>query len=304
MRGTYPISDTLGYLLLSHNYTNNQAKKQNHCYTKSYMKVAIQGQAGSFHDMVAKQWYGETTEIIPCLTFNEVFLAYQQKEADAIVTAVENTIYGSINEVYQLIEECNAPIIGEVKQSIDQMLIANKGTKLSDITEVYSHPVALAQCRGWLRENLPNAKLIEFFDTAGAVEFVKHEKRTDIASIASKQAALIYGLPVIHSSIQDSSHNITRFLILEPKPVPAGANRSSLIITTDHRPGALAEVLNIFAEANVNLAKLQSQPIVGQPWNYKFFIVVDTAGDELHKILDEIRANKHQVTVLGEYHSA
>lgn len=265
------------------------------------MRVAIQGQAGSFHEQVAKQWYGDKTEIVSCTTFNDVFAAYANGHADAIVTAVENSIYGSINDVYSLIEECEAPIVGEVKLPIDQMLITRPGAKLSGITEVYSHPVALAQCRSWLHTHVPNAELIEFFDTAGAVEYIKSEKQSHMAAIAGAQAAALYGMPILRRSVQDSSHNITRFLVLEPSEPPVGANRASLVVTTSHKPGALVEVLQVFALAGINLAKLQSQPIVGEPWNYKFFIVVDCAGQKLYDLIAHIEKSDHSVTLLGEY---
>ncbi len=268
------------------------------------MLVAIQGQAGSFHEQVAKQWYGNSVDILPCTTFREVFDAYAAGEADAIVTAVENTIYGSINEVYQLIDACEAPIVGEVKLAIDQMLIARPGTKLSDITEVYSHPVALAQCQKWLKKHLPQAELIEFFDTAGAVEFIKEEGAHHMAAIASKQAAMLYDVPILAPSIQDSRDNITRFLILQPTATTPDANRASLVITTSHQPGALVEVLQVFASSGVNLAKLQSQPIIGQPFNYKFFMVVDCAGEPLYRLVEQIEKSDHQVTLLGEYAAA
>lgn len=268
------------------------------------MIVAIQGLEGSFHEQVAKQWYGESVDILPCTTFRDVFDAYAAGDVDAIITAVENTIYGSINEVYQLIEPCEAPIVGEVKLAIDQMLIARPGTKLSDITEVYSHPVALAQCQKWLKKHLPHAEAIEFFDTAGAVEFIKEEGQPHMAAIAGERAANLYGLPILERSIQDSRDNITRFLVLEPTDTPAGATRSSLLVTTSHKPGALVEVLQVFANAGVNLAKLQSQPILGQPFNYKFFIVVDCAGEPLYDLVEHIEKSDHQVTLLGEYIAA
>lgn len=268
------------------------------------MLVAIQGQAGSFHEQVAKQWYGNSVDILPCTTFREVFGAYARGDVDAIVTAVENTIYGSINEVYQLIEACDAPIVGEVKLSIEQMLVARPGTKLSDITEVYSHPVALAQCQEWLKKHLPNAEIIEFFDTAGAVEFIKEEGARHIAAIAGEQAARLYDMPILARSIHDSSDNITRFLVLEPTDASSGADRSSLVVTTSHQPGSLVEVLQVFASAGINLAKLQSQPIIGKPFNYKFFIVVDCAGDPLYKLVEQIEKSDHQVTLLGEYKAA
>lgn len=268
------------------------------------MRVAIQGIAGSFHEQVVRQWYGDTARIVPCTTFRDVFMAYQQGDADAIVVATENTIYGSINEVYQLVEACDAPIIGEVTLAIDQMLIGNSGVALHDITGVYSHPVALAQCSTWLQKNLPQAELVEFFDTAGAVEYVKEEKLTHAAAIASGQAAAHYQLKVLAHSIQDNTDNMTRFLIIEPTSSPSEANRSSLVLTTSHRPGALVEVLQVFAQAGVNLAKLQSQPIIGQSFTYKFFIVVDAAGPQLYDLVTKIEQDGHQVTLLGEYRAA
>lgn len=268
------------------------------------MIVAIQGISGSFHDQVAHRWYGNAVDILPCTTFREVFEAYANGEADAIVTAVENTLYGSINEVYQHIEVCEAPIIGEVKLAIEQMLITRPGTKLGDISEVYSHPVALAQCEKWLKKHLPQAEIIEFYDTAGAVEFLKEEGSANMAAIAGEQAATLYDMPILERSIQDSRDNLTRFLILEPLDPPIDATRASLVITTSHKPGALVEVLQVFAKAGVNLAKLQSQPIIGQPFNYKFFIVVDCAGEKLYQLIDTIEKSDHQVTLLGEYKAA
>lgn len=268
------------------------------------MIVAIQGIPGSFHEQVAKEWYGASVTILPCTTFREVFEAYANGEADAIVTAVENTLYGSINEVYQHIEACEAPIIGEVKLTIEQMLITRPGAALKNITEVYSHPVALAQCEQWLKKHLPQAEIIEFYDTAGAVEFIKEEGEAHMAAIAGEQAATLYDMPILERSIQDSRDNLTRFLILEPLDPPHDASRASLVITTSHKPGALVEVLQVFAGAGVNLAKLQSQPIIGQPFNYKFFIVVDCAGEPLYKLINTIEKSDHQVTLLGEYKAA
>lgn len=265
------------------------------------MIVAIQGQAGSFHEQAAQKWYGSSIDILPCTTFGDVFAAYARGEVDAIVTAVENTIYGSINQVYQYIEDCEAPIVGEVKLDITQLLIGLPGTKLADITEIYSHPVALAQCRSWLSTNMPQAELVEFFDTAGAVEYVKSAGEPHMAAIAGERAARLYDMAIIHNSIQDSSDNITRFLVLEPTSTAADADQASLVVTTSHSPGALVEVLQIFADAKVNLAKLQSQPIVGKPWQYKFFMVVDCVGDKLYQLVNDIESNDHQVTLLGEY---
>lgn len=267
------------------------------------MKIAIQGQAGSFHADVAAQWYGSDSTLVPCTTFADVFDAYALGEADAMVVAVENTVYGSINEVYQLIESCGVPIVGEVKLPVAQQLIAQSGARPEDITEIYSHPVALAQCRDTLARLCPNAVLIEYFDTAGAVEYVASLDSPTVAAIASRNAAKLYGLPVLHPDVHDSNTNITRFLALDEKVTPPDPNRSSIVVTTNHKPGALLEVLQVFADAGINLAKLQSQPIVGQPWKYKFFIVADTADLVLHEALKRIKKSDHQVTLLGEYHA-
>lgn len=265
------------------------------------MNIAIQGQGGSFHDHVAMQWFKSACDIVPCTSFADVFEAYESGDADAIVCAVENTIYGSINEVYQLIEDCSAPIIGEVKLQVNQHLIGLGSATPKTITEIYSHPVALAQCRNFLSAHYPHAELIEYFDTAGAVEFVKSLNSPTAAAIAGEQAATLYGLPVIAKNIQDSEHNHTRFLILQATDTDPRANRAALVVTTTHKPGALAEVLNTFAAAGVNLEKLQSQPIVGKPWEYKFYMVVDTAGSALRAVVEQIEKSDHAVALLGEY---
>lgn len=267
----------------------------------SQMKIAIQGQDGSFHAAVARQWYKDSCELVPCATFSDVFSAYNNGEADAIVVAVENTTYGSINEVYQLVEDCELPIIGEVALPIDQQLIAGQNASLESITEVYSHPVALAQCREFIEKNLPNAETIEYFDTAGAVEYIKSLDSPNVAAIASKDASELHMMPIIVSNIQDSKNNITRFLILEDRDSDPSSNRASLLVTTSHKPGALVEVLQEFAKENINLAKLQSQPIQNKPWNYKFFMVVDCAGEKLRNVVAKIEKTDHEVTLLGEY---
>jgi len=268
------------------------------------MRIAIQGQAGSFHEQAAKQWYGPDATIVPCVTFGDVFQAYAHGQADAIVVAVENTIYGTINETYRHIESCGAPVVGEVTLAIQQALVTNPGTKLEDITAVYSHPVALSQCQHFLREHLPQATQIEYFDTAGAVEFIKQQDSPHLAAIASEAAAQLYNMPILKRHIQDAQDNITRFLVLDQITTVTDANRATLVVTTTHQPGSLLEILRTFANQSINLASLQSQPIIGQPWNYKFFITVDTAGPSLRRAINKITATGHKVTLLGEYQTA
>ena len=268
------------------------------------MRIAIQGQAGSFHEQAAKQWYGSDITIVPCMTFGDVFQAYARSKADAVVVAVENTIYGTINETYRHIESCSAPIVGEVTLAIQQTLITNPGTKLEDITAVYSHPVALSQCHQFLQEYLPQAAQIEYFDTAGAVEFIKQQGSPHLAAIASEAAAQLYNMPILKHHIQDAQDNITRFLVLDQITTATDTDRATLVVTTAHQPGNLLEILRTFADQSINLTSLQSQPIVGQPWNYKFFMTVDAAGPSLHRAINKITSTGHKITLLGEYLAA
>ena len=261
------------------------------------MRIAI-------HEQAAKQWYGPDATVVPCMTFGDVFQAYAHGEADAIIVAVENTIYGTINETYRHIESCSAPIVGEVTLTIQQMLITNPGTTLEDITAVYSHPVALSQCQHFLREHLPQATQIEYFDTAGAVEFIKQQDSPHPAAIAGETAAQLYNVPILKRHIQDTQDNITRFLVLDQTTTVTDANRATLMVTTAHQPGSLLEILRTFANQSINLASLQSQPIVGQPWNYKFFMTVDAAGPSLQRAINKISSTGHKITLLGEYLAA
>lgn len=263
------------------------------------MRIAIQGVRASFHDEAARQWFGDDIEIVPCDTFGEVFEAVNRHDADAAVVAIENSLYGGINQVYDLIESYRYPIIGEIHLAIHQQLI---GTPGSVITHIYSHAVALAQCEAFLEVTYPDAERIEYHDTAAAVEFIKNHGDPHAAAIASSAAAESYDMSVICEDIEDNPANFTRFLVIKPDGAPpADANRASLVITTKNRPGSLAHVLTAFADKSVNLSKLLSRPIVGEPWKYRFYIVVDTAGSELHEALAAAKPHCTSQVILGEY---
>jgi prephenate dehydratase len=266
------------------------------------MRVAIQGQLGSFHHQVAKQWFGNDVQILPAETFSEVFGMLNRHETTLAIVAIENSLYGSINEVYDLIESHNYPIVGEIYLRIEQQLVALPDAKTTDITHVYSHPVALAQCENYLDTHFPNAERIEHHDTAGSVEFVKNSNDKSMAAIAGRVAAQTYNLPILCENIEDNKANFTRFLVIDTNAKPVvHADKASLVIQTNHQPGALANVLAAFADRGVNLTKLQSRPIIGKAWRYKFYIDVETGGEQLKHLLDGIRANGTTVTILGQY---
>jgi prephenate dehydratase len=269
------------------------------------MRVAIQGEAGSFHHQVAKQWFGNDVSIVPGETFGEVFATLARFEADMVVTAVENSLYGSINEVLDLLESYQFAVVGEVFLRVGQQLIGLPGADLKNITKIYSHPVALAQCEQFLESNLPHAERIEHHDTAASVEFVKKLGDSHAAAIAGETAATLHGLPVLARDIEDNKANYTRFLVLSPRAERVtGANKASLVITTDHAPGALGRVLAAFAGRGANLTKLQSRPIIGEPWKYRFYLDVETSPQILADTLAEIKKEGVETTVLGTYVAA
>jgi prephenate dehydratase len=269
------------------------------------MRVAIQGEQGSFHHQVAKGWFGDDVQILPAETFDDVFGMLNRHETTKAIVAIENSLYGSINDVYDLIESHRYPIVGEVYLRIEQQLISLPNVKPNDITHIYSHPVALAQCEHYLDMHFPNAERIEHHDTAASVEFIKNKSDKSMAAIAGRVAAELHDLPILAENIEDNKANYTRFLVLDASNQPANnSNKASLVVQTNHRPGALAHVLTVFADAGVNLTKLQSRPIIGKVWQYRFYIDVETSGEKLHSLMRQIEENGATVAVLGEYKSA
>lgn len=263
------------------------------------MRIAIQGDIASFHHAAAIKWLNADAAIVPCETFDEVFGKLNRHEAEIGLVAIENSLYGGINHVYDLIESHRYPIIGEVHLPVHQQLI---GTPNHAITHIYSHPVALAQCQEYLEINYPDAIRVEYHDTAAAVEYIKQQDNPALAAIASREAAVHHDVPIITENIEDNPANFTRFLVVQPDGVvPSNADRTSLVITTNHTPGALARILTIIADNNINLSKLQSRPIIGEPWRYRFYLVLDTAGEPLHAVLRQLKPLTESLTILGEY---
>lgn len=270
-------------------------------------KVAIQGTAGSFHEAAARSFFGnKPTQLVPCDTFRSVFTTLQNNDADVAVVAIENSLYGSIHDVYDHLVTTHAHIVGEVLLPVHQQLIVLSDTvKLSDISEIYSHPAALDQCRNWLHTHLPNAELIEYYDTAGAVEYIATKKLDHAAAIASTQAAHLHKLVVIAKNIEDDPSNTTRFIVIAKEKVQEDeANKASLLLITSHQPGALHAALGIFAANNCNLTKIESRPIRGQKFRYQFIVDVQVSRDQLITISTELEQQNCRLTLLGHYRSS
>lgn len=267
--------------------------------------VAIQGAAGSFHHLAAQKWFGENVRIVSCKSFADVFGALETRRAGCAIVAIENSLYGSVSEVYDLLLTHNYPIIGELPEHIHQQLIGYEGTRPDAITRVYSHPVALNQCRKFLDAWLPGAERIEYHDTAESVAFIKSLNDPTAAAIASHTAARLHEMKILHTNIEDETTNFTRFLILRPGAEAVdSANKASLVLRTDHSPGALHRALGVFASLGINMTKLQSRPIRGRVFKYQFFVDIEADAEQLAIAVERLTAQECEVTVLEHYKAA
>lgn len=268
------------------------------------LKIAIQGVRGSNHHQVAMNYFGEDIDLVECLSFDSLVDQLLNKRADKAVMAIENSIAGSIIPNYALLYKNNLHIIGEYYLNIHHNLIVYKGQSLENIEEVHSHPMALLQCKEFLK-SYPDIKLVEAVDTAETAERIQKHQLKKIAAIAPKAAAELYDLDIIASEIQTISNNSTRFIIIKTKnkelPI-SEINKASLRFITDHKRGSLAAILNVMSDCNLNLTKIQSLPVIEQPWKYSFFVDVTFDAYENYakaKSLLDIMAEDFKV--LGEY---
>ena len=277
-----------------------------------YMKkVAIQGVSGAFHEIAARQYFkGEEIEILPCITFKDLFKALEADDSLLGIIAIENTIAGSLLQNHNLLRESGCLIIGEYKLRIEHNLAVLPGQRIEDIEEVYSHPIALMQCEDFLDAH-KHMKAIESEDTALSAKKITDDKIAKRAAICSSLAAENYGLEIIAKGIETNKRNFTRFLLIaEPsiaKKMTFGnqLDKSSLVFTLPHEEGSLAKVLSILSFYNVNLTKIQSLPIIGREWEYQFYINL-TFDDysRYRQSLDAIRPLTKDFQELGEYKAA
>lgn len=271
------------------------------------LKIAIQGIKGSNHHQVARDYFGENIELVECMSFDDLVAQTLSGRADKAVMAIENSIAGSIIPNYNLVFHNNLHIIGEHYLNIHHNLMVFKGQKIEDIKEVHSHPMALLQCKEFLK-CYPEIKMVEAVDTAEtALQIQKNQLKT-IAAIAPKAAAELYDLEIIASEIQTITNNSTRFIILKTKNKEwphDQINKASIRFIADHKRGSLAAILNVMSDCSLNLTKIQSLPVIERPWKYAFFVDV-TFEQYAHfskaKSLLEIMTEEFKV--LGEYKNA
>lgn len=271
-------------------------------------RIAIQGIKGSFHDIAAHTYFkNEEIELLCCETFDKLFATMKKDNSLLALVAIENTIAGSLLHNYELLRESGLTIVGEQKLHIEHSIMCLPSDNLENITEVNSHPVALAQCRGYLDKH-PAMKVVEVDDTAGAAETISRLRMHGHAAICSKSAAAIYGMKVLEEGVEDNKHNYTRFLVLcDPWSADImrdvhRANKSSLVFALPHEEGSLSQILSIFSFYKINLTKIQSLPIIGREWEYRFYVDV-TFDDPMRyrQAIDAARPLTSDFRILGEY---
>ncbi len=271
-------------------------------------RIAIQGIIGSFHDIAAHQYFeGDQIQLICCSTFEEVF---EQMKLDPTVigmTAIENTIAGSLLHNYELLRASGTTVVGEHKLHISHCICCLPDDSWDTIAEVHSHPVALMQCRQFLSRH-PQIKNVEGEDTAGSARCIMDNRQHGVAAICSAEAARLYGMKILEDHIEDNKHNFTRFLVTcQPQKADflrplEKANKASLVFSLPHEEGSLSQVLSILSFYKINLTKIQSLPIIGHEWEYLFY--VDVAYDNLTRYrqsVDAIVPLTKELTILGEY---
>lgn len=268
------------------------------------MRVAIQGERGSFSHEAVLNFLGKTT-LVTCSLSADVFDALEHKRADAALIPLENSLAGSVAEHYDLLLSREVYIQREFRLRIRHNLIAAPGVKLKDVKRVYSHPVALDQCREFFRKH-QHASAVPFYDTAGSVKHVIGSNLRDSAAIAGKQAAAEYLGEILLSGLEDDKQNFTRFVLISKSSKKIkGANKTSVCFSMKNVPGGLFKALSVFALRDISLSKIESRPRRGHPWEYVFYVDI-LAGDEepARKALDHLREISEFVKVLGIYPAA
>lgn len=272
------------------------------------LRIAIQGVAGCFHDAAAREYFeGQDIETVPCETFNEMFNLLKSDASMLGILAIENTIAGSLLQNHELLRQSNMTIVGEYKKYISHSIAALPGQSIDDIAEVNSHPMALRQCEQYLQLH-PKMKMVETYDTAGSAKMIAENNLVGHAAICGRYAAELYGLNVLKDDIQTNKRNFTRFLVVTDPCNATGfknqkaVDKASIAFTLPHSQGSLSAVLVIFSFYGMNLTKIQSLPIIGREWEYRFYVNL-TFNDytRYRQSIDAVRPLISDFKILGEY---
>ncbi|MBS1875953.1 MAG: prephenate dehydratase [Acidobacteria bacterium] len=278
--------------------------------TKNTAPVAFQGDPGAFSQQAIRQFLGDAAQILPCQRFEQVFRALEADQASAAAIPIENTLHGSVHENFDHLLNFDFAIAAETNVRIVHNLIAIPGTTFGKVKRVYSHPVALNQCLDFFAAN-PQVEREPFYDTAGSVKMIVEQGLKDAGAIASALAAEIYGARILKRSIEDDRRNYTRFFLLHKRGTPAPPlasppsreHKTTIVFTTRNIPGALFRALSAFALRDLNLAKIESRPLRGKPWEYLFYLdlIGDVSEVRLQKAIGHLEELADFMRVLGSY---
>lgn len=263
-------------------------------------QAAFQGEKGAYSEAAAIHFFKDVVQTIPYPTFYEVLESTEQGKSDYAILPIENSLEGSVGESYDLLLTTKLNAVGEIYYRVKHCLIGFDG--LEKIDTVYSHPQALGQCRKFIQEH--KLKPIPTYDTAGSVKILLELKKDNLSCIASKKAAEIYKVPVIKEGIEDNVNNYTRFLVLANKKLEKTTrDKTSIIFSIKHIPGALYSILEKFNANKINLTKIESRPTKSTPWEYNFYVDFDGNQDDPHiqDMLEKIKQNTLFLKVLGSY---
>ncbi|MFI3258763.1 MAG: prephenate dehydratase [Rikenellaceae bacterium] len=271
-------------------------------------RVAIQGIAGSYHEQAARAYFeSNDVEIVACKSFPKLFETLKSDPEKVGVMAIENTIAGALLQNHELLRESDMQIVGEYKLRIEHMVAALPNTKLEQIKEVNSHPIALMQCQSWLLQRA-DVKVVEKDDTASSAKLIAEQRLEGHAAICGELAAELYGLEILARGVETNKRNFTRFLVLAQGENALAMvdreriNKASIVFTLAHSSGALSKVLTILSFYDLNLTKIQSMPLIGREWEYQFYLDLAFTDYERYKqAIDAVRPLTNYIKNLGEY---
>lgn len=268
------------------------------------LKVAYLGPKATFTHMACMQQFGLSAVYLPSHSIPEVFSEVERGRADYGVVPIENSTEGVVNHTLDMFVESPLKITGEILQEVSHHLLSQSG-RIEDIEKIYSHPHAIAQCRGWLEQHLPRIPLLETYSTSKAAEMCLED--ASVAAIASDVAAKLYGLKIVERRIEDNMNNFTRFLMIGTKaPARSGKDRTSVMFAVRDRVGALHNMLRPFSELEINLAKIESRPSKQKAWEYIFYLDLEGHTDDpaVSEALERLKAQCLFLKVLGSYPAA
>jgi len=265
------------------------------------MIVAFQGEPGAYSEQAVFNYFGNV-ETVPCESFDLMFDSVVSGKSDAALAPIENSLAGSIHQNYDLLLRHDLHIVGEYFLRVQHCLIANLGVKKEDIKKAISHPQALGQCAEYLRSH--SIKPEQVYDTAGSVKMLKESGARDVAAIASRRAAELYGMQILEEGIEDNAENYTRFLAVGREPViPKEDAKTSIVFTLKNQPGSLFKAMSVFALRDIDLTKIESRPLQGKPWEYLFYVdlIGSDQNETVQRALDHLSEYAMMLRVLGSY---